>query len=254
LREVISVGGLGHDVIVLDRSRISELNLHGLLISSSEIHSEPPDIGTTIHLDLDGRSIDRGRGRGSGRSRSGSGGSGRGRSGSRGSRGRARRRRSRRRRRGSGFVNCRAWDDVAGDGLVDVDQHAGIGVLVVSGEGNTGGRGRSRSRDGKLNASNVWLNSVDVVGTVEGDDLTAEQVVSRSEIRGNGNINTALSVQQSVDSPASASESILIDLKPNVSSTRVGSGEVNHDGTLVGVLDDVIRGRVGIVMPLNSNG
>jgi hypothetical protein len=52
---------------------------------------------------------------------------------------------------------------------------------------------------------------------MKSDDFTTEQVVSRSNIRGNSNVNTALVSKQSVNTPFSIGGciAILINLEPN---------------------------------------
>jgi hypothetical protein len=84
------------------------------------------------------------------------------------------------------------------------------------------------------------LNTVEGVSTMESNDFTTKQVVSRSDVSRNGDVHTTLSVQQPINSPSSISIAILVYLEPNIACTIVRLGQVNHHGALVGSLDDII--------------
>jgi hypothetical protein len=184
-----------------------------------------------------GGSSGRGSGGPGGRSSRGScgrlGGGGSGGSSGRGSGRRARRRAS--------LVDSRSRNDIAGDALVDAEQHSGVSVLVVTRESNTRGVGSTRSRDGELNTSYVWLYSIDIIGTMKSNNLTTEQVVSRGDISRNSDVNTSFVIKQPINTPSSINQTVLIDFEPYIARTSLRFSQVHHDGTLVGGLDDVIR-------------
>jgi hypothetical protein len=138
--------------------------------------------------------------------------------------------------------------------LVDAQEDSGIRGGVCTRESNCSRRGRTRTRDGKFHASNVWLSSVDNIGTMKSDNLTTEQVVSGRKVRGNSYINTAFVGEQSINTPGSVGKTIFIDLEPHASCSIIRLGKVHHDGSLVGRVDDIVRSRVGVVVPLDSDG
>jgi hypothetical protein len=140
--------------------------------------------------------------------------------------------------------------------LVDVEEHAGVGVEVVTREGNTTGGGSAGARDGEFHAADVGLHSVEDVGAMKGNELSAEQVVARGDVGGKLDVHAAAVVEQSVNSPLSisCSVSILVDLEPHISRTRIGPCEVDDDGTKMGGVYDVVVGSIRVVVPLESNG
>jgi len=159
---------------------------------------------------------------------------------------------SRRRGRRGWFVESGSWDGVRCESLVSVEEHSGIGVFVETGECNTSGVGLSISRNSELNATNVRLDSIEVIGSVKGKDFTTKKVVSGSDIIGDLNVNATTVINQFVNSPLSVAESIFIDFEPDVSGTSVTLSHVDHDGTDVGTFYDVIMGSWGCVVPLES--
>jgi hypothetical protein len=160
--------------------------------------------------------------------------------------------RSRGGRRGTSLVDSRTRNRVRSDTLVDAEQHSGVSVLVVSWESDTRGIDIAITRNGKLYTSYVWLHTIEGIGTMVSKDLTTEQVVSGSNIRRNSDVNTTSAFKQSINTPFAIHQTILIDFEPNITRTSFGFGQVEDDRTLVSSVNDVIRWRVGIVVPLDS--
>lgn len=72
--------------------------------------------------------------------------------------------------------------------------------------------------------------------TVQSDQLPTEDVVTRSQARGNGDGNNTIVGDQFVDSGSSASETIFIDFEParpgGGGEGIIDLGHVHHDGAL----------------------
>lgn len=119
--------------------------------------------------------------------------------------------------------------------MVEVEEHAGIGVGIVTGEGNAAGVGSTGAGDRELHTTNVGLHAVEDIGTMKGNELSAKQVVSRCDVRGKLHIHTTSVSQQSVHSPLTIGRgiTIFIDLEPHVSSASVRLGKVHDDGAKV---------------------
>jgi hypothetical protein len=165
--------------------------------------------------------------------------------------GRSRRCRRARRR---AVPDSRARNGVAGEGVVDVEENAGVGGLVNTGDGNTGGKGLGAGRgDLDLDTLHVELGATLAVTLVQGDDLRTEQVLAGGDV-GNSDRMLAPVGDQVINSPFAVRVALLGDLDPAAaSSALLGGSDVGQDGTPVGVSDDVVRGRTGVVVPLEGD-
>lgn len=158
---------------------------------------------------------------------------------------------------GAGAVpNTGTGDGVAAEAGVDVKEDTGIVGRVSAGEGNAGGESSgSGALDGDVDTLHVELGTTLAVTLVESDDLGAKDVVAGSEV-GEGHLVLALGASvgtsnELVDSPLAAVVTVLPDLSPGV--RRASLRGVDHDRTLVGGVDDVVGGIVGVVVPLESD-
>jgi len=173
------------------------------------------------------------------------------------------RRAARARASGSGIPNLGAWDGVAGERSVDVEDNAGVRVSVPGVEVEVlVGNGASGASDLDLNAAGVELSAAGGVGTegivglVVGDDLLADQVLASGEVGRQGELLLASVGNQLVNSPETRGTviALLSDLGPdgaNAIGGCVGSN-VGDDGTLVRAVDDVVA--AGVVVPLEGQG
>lgn len=79
-----------------------------------------------------------------------------------------------------------AWDDVAGEGLVDVEEDAGVSLSVDGCAKSTTWACGAASSDLEVDALRVVLGAIRGVGRVEGNYLVTENVVSWGDGRRNG--------------------------------------------------------------------
>lgn len=194
------------------------------------------------------------------RSRGGSRGL-RGNGGSRGlGGGRGRRRSGRRSRGGSSTTGSTVPDLGAGDGVagwvvVEVEENAGVSGLVRTRDGYTSREvGRAGSADLHLDAAHVELSTGGTVTLVESNDLGTEEVLASGEASGESDAVLATVGDESLDRPFAAGQTLLGELDPDVALTVRASGcNVGQDGTLVGEIDDVVGGRVVVVVPLEGD-
>jgi len=141
--------------------------------------------------------------------------------------------------------------------LVDVEVDTRVSVFVGSRESHTA-RGRvlgARARDGELDASYVWLHTIDVIRIVEGEYLSSEQVVSRRNVRRDGDSNKTLIGDEGICSPllCRSRVPILVDLEPRAARAIAGLREVELHWSLVGGVEDIIRGIGVVVVPLDTD-
>ena len=157
---------------------------------------------------------------------------------------------------GGAVPDLGAGGSVAGEAGVDVEEDTGVGGLVGTGEGDTSGEGGGA---GALNldvdALHVELGTALAVTLVEGVDLGTEDIVAGGEVGESQVVLTGLAgvgtSEELVNSPLAVAVAILPDLGPR--KGRASLASVDHDGTLVGGGDDVVRGLVVVVVPLESD-
>lgn len=74
---------------------------------------------------------------------------------------------------------------VGGDGVVDVNLDTGFVASVLAGDAGDGAGGaRAGASDAQLCAANVVLGALEFLGGVQGNVLSAQQVVARGEVGG----------------------------------------------------------------------
>jgi hypothetical protein len=130
---------------------------------------------------------------------------------------------------------------------VDVDENTRVRGLVGAGEVDGSWAGCAGSAtDGDLVAGHVELGAAGGHCGVEGDDLSADEVVAISKVSGNGNIDTTAATVHVLDTP----EVVITDCAGRVlgpttledleeAGRSVGGagiadlGHVDHDGTVV---------------------
>ena len=106
-----------------------------------------------------------------------------------------------------------------------------------------------------MDALHVELGAGLTVALVKGVDLRAQDVLAGGEVGQSQVVLTGLAgvgtSDELVDGPLAVAVAVLPDLGPR--QRRASLGSVNHDGTLVRRGDDVVRGRVAVVVPLESD-
>lgn len=137
---------------------------------------------------------------------------------------------------------------------------------VSTGEADGGGRSRaSAANDVDLSAFHLrekivsiwtvpWTIATTYVelstrvrtGTVEGDHLRAQKVLTRLNTLGNADGVDALAVDDLLGTPDTVGEAVLLDLEPAATDTRVSGRvvdllEVCQSWALVGDIHDIIR-------------
>lgn len=210
-----------------------------------------------------GRAHAGGEGRGGGRD--GRDGSGCSRSRSRRSRGNAGSRGSAGGRGSRGFLggargsargtvpDGRAGDGVAVELAVDVEEDALVVGLVSTRDGDTLGQFLGARRgDFDLDTLHVELGTALAGALVQADELRTEQVFASGDV-GDGHGVLALVLDEGLDGPGAISVAVLGDLDPAVASRAgLGGRHVDHDGALVGEVDDVVAGVAAVVVPLEG--
>ena len=124
--------------------------------------------------------------------------------------------------------------------------------LVGAGQADGGGLlSTSAANDVDLGALLVELSTGVAAGGVQGEHLSAEQVLAGLDALGDDDVVAALAVDDLGGSPLAAGvETQLLDLEPAVANTGVGGGvvdllQVGRDGALVGAVHDVVGGSAG---------
>jgi hypothetical protein len=132
-----------------------------------------------------------------------------------------------------------AWDGVAGESAIQVEQDAGVGGSVSTRDGNTSGESLSTGRCNlDLHALHVELSTAGAVALMKSNDLRTEKILAGSEVRDRDAV-LALVGNQSVNRPLLSGGiiSVLGELDPDVTSTvGLGGGDVGDDRTLVGLV------------------
>jgi hypothetical protein len=92
------------------------------------------------------------------------------------------------------------------------------------------------------------------IGLVKSNNLTTEKVLARSKTSWYGDIVLSTVGYESINSPGSSTQSSFGELDPDVTSS-IGRSWCNprDDWTLVGPVDDIVCGRVVIVMPFDCD-
>ncbi len=147
----------------------------------------------------------------------------------------------------------RAGDRIAVEVVVDVEEDALVVGLVGTGDGDTlRERLGARRGDLDLDTLHVELGAALAGALVQADELRAEQVFASGDV-GDGDGVLAVVRDEGLDGPGAISVAILGDLDPAVARGALLSGcHVDHDGALVGQIDDVVAGVAAVVVPLEG--
>lgn len=166
-------------------------------------------------------------------------------------------------------IHSGTGDDIVGHGTVDVDLDAGVGGLEVSGDGHSRGAGAAATGDGDLVAGHVWLSTTSTTGSVEGNGLGTEEVVTRGDVGWDLDVHLAAASVEILGAPeiiitnaagGVLAPAIVKDLEP-AGGTIGGKGvrdlgEVDGDGAVVGATNSLLRAAAITVLSvhLNSDG
>lgn len=152
-----------------------------------------------------------------------------------------------------------AWHDVVGDlRVVDADGDTSISSLVGTWKTDSWWVGRTASSNPDLSTAHVELSTWVASSSVESNDLTAEEVVSRWDAGWDPVGVFAFVGNELVNTPDLTGQSVLVDLEPlQACWVRGRSGiwnlrEVCDDWTLVRWVDGL--GGSVTVMPFKGNG
>lgn len=144
-----------------------------------------------------------------------------------------------------GGPDSRAGDGVLAEVLVQVEQDAGVLSSVEGGEVTAAGGGRAGASDLEVDALGVGLGAVGLSGGVEGEDLVAENVVTRGETLGDGDRPSEAVGDEVVGGPVAGVgagvQACLGDLG-ELKRSLVDGGEVTGDG------GDVVDNRAVVAL------
>ena len=119
---------------------------------------------------------------------------------------------------------------------------------------------RSTGDNLDLDAGHVQLSTTGCVlvecgiGFVACNDLRSDQVLAIGQSSWDGEAVLSSVLDQGVNSPNSSGVTRLSKLDPDVSSTvGCGRSNIDHDWSLVGRIDDIVRSIVDVVIPLDGD-
>jgi hypothetical protein len=170
---------------------------------------------------------------------------------------------------GATLVHFWARGDIAVESGVDVDQDTRVAGGVSSGKLDSRGRSTATTFDSNLIAGHVELGTAVTTRSVEGNNLSAEEVVTGRDVIRDLDIDETTAVVHVLDTPevviARASRRVgsprvLVNLEPGSRAVSRGSiidlGQVDHDWTVVGSANGLIRAAavIGLLVHLNGHG
>lgn len=145
---------------------------------------------------------------------------------------------------GSTGVQGRSGDVIRVEGLVNVDEDARVVLAVELGTQSTLGGGISTTGDLQVETLGVALSAILVTGRVQSNDLVAQDIVSGSNIAGDGDGPAVVVGDQVVSGPGAGSftainETLLVDFEElqgglvDLGAVTIAVSHVGDDRTMV---------------------